>query len=102
MFTALLFAVHTVAAEPAISPIAAMAPEEFLAVDCGLTSHPSMCQTVKAVLHALTRYRGQPIGVRIGKCARAIAGAPDAADVGTGYADATDTCRKVASAFDLR
>ena len=79
-----------------------MTPEEFLATDCGHTRFPSMCQTVKAVLHALTRYPGQPIDVRIGKCTRTIAGVADAADVGTQYADAADTCRKVARAFDLR
>ena len=102
MFTALLLAAHIAAARPAITPVATMTPEEFLAVDCSHTHHPSMCQTVQAILHTLTRHPGQPIDIRIGKCARTIAGATDAADVGSGYTDATDTCRKVASAFDLR
>jgi hypothetical protein len=102
MFPALLLAVHFAAAQSEITPVADMAPEEFLAVDCSDTHNPSMCQTVQAALHALTRHRGQPIDVRIGKCARAIAVVSDATDVGTGYADAADACRKVASAFDLQ
>lgn len=102
MRPALLLAVHFAAAQPEVTPAAAMTPEEFLAVDCSHTRYPSMCQTVQAVLHALTRHPGQPIDVRIGKCARAIAGVTDAAGVGAGYADAADTCRKVTRAFDLR
>ena len=70
MFPALFFAVHIAAAQSEITPVADMAPKEFLAVDCGHTHNPSMCQTVQAALHALTRHPGQPIDARISKCAR--------------------------------
>ena len=67
MFPALLLAIHIAAAQSEITPVADMAPEEFLAVDCSHTENPSMCQTVQAVLHTLTRHPGLPIDVRIGK-----------------------------------
>jgi hypothetical protein len=102
MFPALFLAVHISAACPAITSVANMAPEEFLGVDCNRAHDPSMCQMVQVILHALTRHPGQPIDVRIGKCARAIAGVPDVANDGMRYADAADACQKVADAFDLR
>ena len=44
---------------------------------------------------------GPALRVRIGSCARAIAVVTDA-NVGAGHADAVNTCRKVACAFDLQ
>ena len=102
MLTALLIIAHSALVQPGITAVAYMAPEEFLALDCSRTHNPPMCQTVQAVLHALTRHPGQPIEVRISKCAQAIAVVTDAVDVGTEHANAADTCRKVASAFNLQ
>jgi hypothetical protein len=45
------------------------------------------------------RPRTSPRRFQMGKCARAIAGVTDTADVGAGYADAVENCRKVTSAF---